>query len=125
MPIFTLAIGLALMVLGVGFFIGTGAEEKTALIPVIPGILLALCGGLAMAKPAWRKHVMHVAMLFALLTVLLIGGRLPMAMMDEDPSVPAIAEMWIALVFALVLLVMGVWSFIEARRARTSETPGA
>lgn len=123
MPRITLIIGLALVILGLGFYGGLAlaagegeAVSWTALIPAIPGVLLIGLGALAAAKPTWRKHVMHVAMLLGVLVVLAGLGMGVPAMLDEPGAAAAIEQVLMGLL-GLVFVVLGVKSFIDARRA--------
>src|SRR5690606_41366867 len=60
----TIGFGLALIVLGVGAYLGSGRESATALIPAFFGLALAICGGLAFK---WPKPGVIAAMVVAAL----------------------------------------------------------
>ncbi|HRK32670.1 MAG TPA: hypothetical protein PLD59_16520 [Tepidisphaeraceae bacterium] len=62
----TIGFSAALILLGVGAYLATGMRSFTALIPAFAGILLLVCGLVAL-KPALRKHAMHGAVLIAIL----------------------------------------------------------
>jgi hypothetical protein len=53
-----LGIGLALVVIGLVAYVGSGTASVTALVPSFLGVILAALGGFAMARPAawmaWR-----------------------------------------------------------------------
>ena len=66
----TLYTGVALIVLGIGGYVASGAASVTALIPAFIGSVFVVLGLLG-RKESRRKHVMHAAMLLALLA---IGG---------------------------------------------------
>ncbi len=117
----TLFTGLVLIALGVGGYIASGQASVTALIPAFIGAVLALLGLLG-RKESLRKHVMHVAMLIALLAIggtfkgLLgavswLGGTTP-----ERPM--AVVAQSITAVLCVLLLVGGIRSFIAARKAQ-------
>jgi hypothetical protein len=106
--------------MGIGFYFGTGAVSKTALIPTFFGVPILLCGILAL-KDAYRKHAMHVAVMLGLLAFLgslravpaipaLINGT------AERPSA-VIAQLLMA-ALSLVYVALGVKNFIDVRRAR-------
>lgn len=114
----TLVFAALLIVLGVGFYIGTGMASVTALIPAILGVLLGLCGVVALAKPSLNMHLMHAAMVIALLGVIGAAMRLPKA----TELNPAIIEQILMLLLCLAFIGLGVKSFIDARRQR-SGTP--
>lgn len=120
MPQITLVLGIALVLLGVAFYIATGMVSVTALIPAIFGIVFAICGLLVMAKPTWRKHVMHLAVLVALLGAVAVGMRLVGLVTGEATFNAAAAEQLIMLVLCVAYIVLGVKSFIDARRSRTT-----
>ena len=62
MPQITIALGSLLILIGVGFYFGTGATSVTALIPAFLGIPMAVAGVLA-RRESLRKHAMHAAVL--------------------------------------------------------------
>lgn len=109
-----LASGL-LIVLALGFFAAAGGA-KTALAPLLPGVGILVCAGIALKKEAARKHAMHVAMIFALLGI--IGGWAPLVMAaGEGGRLNAIIESLVMIIICSLYLGMGVQSFIEARKA--------
>lgn len=61
MPNTTIAFGIALIIQGIVGYVSSGKASKTALIPTIPGGLLALLGALA-HRPGSRRLAMHVAL---------------------------------------------------------------
>jgi hypothetical protein len=120
MPTLALLVGVALVAIGLGAFVGTGAHAPTALIPAVLGLLIAI-SGLVARNPRLRMHAMHAAVLVALVGVLgcapgllhlpaLLGGT------DERP-VATVARV-VTLLVCLGFVVSAVRSFIEARRAR-------
>ena len=114
--------GILLIILGlVGYFIlsDPGARNFTALIPAFAGLPILICGWIA-AKPSARKHAMHVAMVFALLGAIAPWMRLAPAIRD---GFELNAKTFVQLTMSglcLVLLVLGVRSFIAARRSSAS-----
>jgi uncharacterized membrane protein (UPF0136 family) len=66
MPSATIALGVALIILGLAGYFLTGAASLTALIPVAFGLVIALSGLIARDERK-RKHAMHAAVLVALL----------------------------------------------------------
>ena len=65
-PTTTIALGAALIVLGLGGYVLTGAVSLTALIPAAFGVLFVLVGVLA-RDDRKRMHAMHAAVVIALL----------------------------------------------------------
>lgn len=92
-------------------------DMKTALIPAVFGGLLILCAAVVIAKPALRKHVMHVAAMIGVLG--LIGGFVPILRSgDFDLAKPAIRNGILMSVVCAIFIYLCVQSFIEARRSR-------
>ena len=124
----TLGFGLALIVLAFGFYGGTGWTHKTALIPAFPGLVLAICGGLTLAKPNARKHAMHVAVAIAALGFLAVLRAVPafftLLTGGSVDRPAAVIEQVLMGVICLVYVLFGVKSFIDARRARQAGESG-
>ena len=108
-----------LIVLGVGFYVGTGMGHWTSLIPAIVGALVAVFGLVALA-PALRKLAMHVAMGVALLLGLAsvgmgVPGLVTLIVEGEHPrgAAPVLQTAMGAVLLAYVGL--GVRAFFTAR----------
>jgi hypothetical protein len=119
----TLWTGLLLTILGLGGFFLTGGQSITALIPSIFGILIMLCALLAQNEKR-RRLVMHIAQVLALLgflgsisglikiiTYLLTGGMLERA--------SAVIAQSIMAVICLIYLILGIRTFILARKTKS------
>lgn len=117
MPFVTRVVGFLLVVLGVAGYVGTGATSVTALIPAFVGALFLILA-LVARNPDSRKHVMHAAVAIALLAVL--GGvpRIIAAINAGDGQRPAVLAQIAMATILFVYIVLGVRSFIAARRAR-------
>ena len=121
MPSITIALGVALIILGLAGYFLTGAVSLTALIPSAFGALLALAGVIA-RDPGKRKHAMHAAVVVALLGFLgSVRGLLQIgALLAGTAARPAaVISQSIMAVLTLVYIVMAVRSFISARANRT------
>jgi len=121
MAITTVLTGVLLIALGLGSFVGTGSEHKTALIPALFGLPILICGLLAQ-NAARRAMVMHIAVLIGTLGFLgsifgFIKGVNGEAMRTRPIAVEAQGVM--ALITA-IFVGLCVQSFIKARKARTS-----
>jgi len=120
MPQMALLFGALEITLGLIAYFATGAKSVTALIPAFFGILLVICGLIAL-KPNLRKHAMHAAAALGLLGVLMpLGRAIPVLARGGEMSA-AIISMLAMAVLALIFLVLCVRSFIAARRARVAE----
>ena len=122
MPFTTLAFAFAYIVLGIGGFVLTGSTHKTALIPCIFGILFLVFGLLA-RKDNLRKHVMHAAVLIALLAFLGTARSLPHLpeLFNGTAEKPAaIITQSVNAGLSLLYIILAVRSFIQARRVRSS-----
>jgi hypothetical protein len=116
---FTFAIGGILTALGIVAYVVTGATSVTALIPTFVGLLLLVCSALA-RRPALRRHSIHAALVIAVLGA---GGSLMNVVKIGDvfagtaqrPS--AIVVSTIMFVLLVFYIIMGVRSFIAARRS--------
>jgi lysylphosphatidylglycerol synthetase-like protein (DUF2156 family) len=115
----TIVFGVLLILLGLGFFLGTGSAHITALIPAAVGVLLLLLGRLA-TRDAWRMHAMHLVALVALLGVLgAIQGPIRSAIHGQNVEFGArlAAQILMALLCA-ALVALCVKSFVAARLRR-------
>ena len=122
MPSITIALGVALTIVGVAGYYLTGAASLTALIPAAFGVVITLAGQVA-RDPGKRKHAMHAAVLVALLGFLgSVRGVLQIgALIDGTAARPAaVVSQTIMAVLTLGYIVMAVRSFVQARANRTS-----
>lgn len=109
----TVFASVLLILLGVGFYLGTGRASVTALIPAFFGLPLLLCA-LISRTPRSTKIAMHIAVLLALL------GAAGSARVFGDPSKftqPAGIAQLAMFALCLALIVIYIRSFIAARRA--------
>ncbi len=116
----TLAIGALLTLTGVVAYAATHAGSLTALIPSAVGVLLLVAGWLARDE-RMRRHAIHGALAVALLGVLgsvmntLKLGQVFDGTAERPGAIIASAVMCVLLV---AYLVVGVRSFVAARRTR-------
>jgi hypothetical protein len=101
-------------IIGYGYGIYGGNASLTAFIPAAFGILLMLLGHLAAAKEDLRKHLMHAAVIIALLGFILPLGRLLSKLSDLTLSAAVVSQIAMAAV-CLIFVVLAVRSFIAAR----------
>jgi len=119
----TIGFGLALAALGVAGYLGTDRTSLTALIPLVFGLLLVVCGALA-RREALRKHAMHAAAVIGL-----IGFLGPLRVLPQMLALlgggavahrAAVLDQLAMLVVCGVFLALCIRSFVAARRARTA-----
>ncbi len=121
MTTITRVIGAVLIALGLAAYLGTGAESATAAAPAVPGLLLLVFGLLA-GREHLHRHMIHAALVVALLG--LLASAMPLAELpallgdgEVERPVAVLASAAMALL-CLVYLLLGVRSFVAARRSR-------
>lgn len=122
MPPASIAFGVILIVLGAGFYVGTGSASMTALIPSFVGIVFVLLGVVGL-KEGLRKHAMHAAAALALVgfigTAAMGFPKLVKHLSGTEIERPVAAiEQSVMSVLCLLFVILCVRSFIAARRAR-------
>jgi len=119
MPSVSVWIGRILIIIGIigyayGFF--DGKASITALFPAFFGIVMMVLGHLGTAKESISKHLMHAAVLVALLGFILPAGRLLSTIGSLKFNAAFLSQLSMAVV-CLIFVVMAVRSFINARRS--------
>jgi hypothetical protein len=117
MPSTTRLFGLLLIVFGVATYVITDRTSVTALIPAIFGAILVVCALIA-RNEALRRHAMHAAVAVALIGAIAALVRGVPAAMSGGMSRPAVLSQLAMGVLLVVYVVLGVQSFIAARKAR-------
>lgn len=118
MPSTSIACGSLLILIGIiGYANGlmTGRASLTALIPAVFGAALLLLGVFARMKENLAKHLMHAAVVVALLGFIATAGRLIPRLGELTFSGPEIAQISMAVV-CLLFIVLAVKSFTGSRR---------
>ncbi|MEC8769662.1 MAG: hypothetical protein VXX19_02340 [Planctomycetota bacterium] len=116
-PALTLLIGGAVLMGGVFTMIDDSGSMASGLTLAAPGFALEACGMLSLVYPAFRKHIMHVAILAALFGMGNVFSALPAAGEEwtQTGLVTAGCSMLCTVLFAVYLK-----SFIYARRGGSS-----
>lgn len=117
MPATTRLVGFVLIGIGLVGYLATGAASMTALIPAMLGAIMLVLAMVARNTNA-RKHAMHIAVAIALISMLGTLPRLFPALMAREFQRPAVIAQAAMVLVLLLYVVMGVKSFIDARRAR-------
>ncbi len=109
-----------MIILGAGSFVLTGAASATALIPAFFGIAFIGLGVIGLKKETLRKHVMHAALLLAILGIGgSIGGLINVLGVLGGNELVRPNASYAQAVMALIcvyFVVAGVRSFINARK---------
>lgn len=109
----TQLVGALLVVIGVVAYVATGFASPTALLPAVPGVVIAVLGIVATRIEA-GQHAIHAALVVALLAAL---ASLPRIGGVADGDGAAITSLVTVLVCA-AYVALGVRSFVAARRSR-------
>lgn len=94
----------------------------TALIPAFIGIALALLGVVSGMKESLRKHLMHAAVIVALLGFIATAGRL-VSRLSEITLSPAVVSQALTALVCLAFMIFAIRSFAAARRERSEPQP--
>lgn len=120
----TLFFAVALVVLGLVGYLGTGSQHSTALIPTWFGLALGIFGFLAISpNESRRKLFMHINVTIGLLGFVgaaseAIRGYLHAASNGIEPDLIAFASKATMAGLMLIYVILCVRSFISARRSR-------
>jgi uncharacterized membrane protein HdeD (DUF308 family) len=118
----TRALGALLIVVGLVAYFATGADSPTALLPAALGALLLILG-LVAGRESLRRHAVHAALAIALLGILGTAMNLaevPALLRGDAERPAAVVSSLVTALALLVYLVLGIRSFVEARRARAA-----
>jgi hypothetical protein len=97
-----------------------GNASWTALIPGIVGLLLMVLGyAAAVAAEGTRKHLMHAAVVVALLGFIAAAGRLIPRLGEFTVSAATLSQIAMGLI-CLIFVILAVRSFIAARASRNA-----
>ncbi len=119
----TIGLGVLLILLGVGAYasiMGSDQASVTALIPAFFGVVFVILGGVGAAKASLNKHMMHAALVLALLgaagSARGLSG-LGAAMSGEAERPLAVYAQSTMFVLCVLFIVLGIVSFVKARKA--------
>lgn len=117
----SIVFGVLLILLGVaGYAYGlmTGHASPTALIPAAFGLVIAIIGAVAAKNEGLRKHLMHAAVIIALIGFIAPLGRVLSKISEFAISAASLSQLAMSAI-CLIFVVLAVRSFIAARRERT------
>ena len=128
MPAKTILFALALIAVGVVAYLitlGHSAGHPTALIPAVEGVLLLVCGLIAL-KPTLTKHAMHGAAVIGLIGLLAALGRLvPKLVKGVLPDALALTSLLLMIALSAGFVLVCVLHFRATRKARERATLNA
>ncbi len=107
--------GAFLVLWGIGAYFASGQASITAMIPAFMGTPLLLLGVLSERMPHMRHHLMHAAMVVAL--VMVAGGARIFGKLGEASDL-AIASHIVLVIVGATMMTGGILSFRAARLAR-------
>lgn len=116
----SIIIGILLILTGIAGYLqgsSSGAASMTALIPSAFGLLLVVFGLIGAAKESLRKHLMHAAVAVALLGFIFPTARI-VSRISTLEMTPAVISQIVTAVLCLLFVLLGIQSFIAARRER-------
>ena len=118
MPNTSIIFGILLIIVGVAGYINGMMNEKasvTALIPAFFGIVMALLGVVASRSEGLRKHLMHAAVVIALIGFFVTAGRL-VSKFSELTMSPAVISQIAMSAICLLFVILSIRTFASARR---------
>ncbi len=116
----SIVFGVLLVILGVagyGYGLMTGHASPTALIPAAFGLVIAILGAVAASNEGLRKHLMHAAVVIALIGFIAPLGRVLSNISGFTISAASLSQLAMS-ALCLIFVVLAVRSFIAARRDR-------
>lgn len=120
MPLATIAFGLILLVASLGTYAAADDPEFMALLPAFLGLLALACGVASLIKKDLRMHLMHGAVLLALVGVV-VPLWLLFAFLSENLQGDEglkIIRIFVTTIVSGLYIYAAVQSFVAARRKR-------
>lgn len=118
MPNTSIFFGILLIIVGLAGYINGMMNEKasvTALIPAFFGIAMAALGAVARSSESLRKHLMHAAVVIALIGFFVTAGRL-VSKFSELTMSPAVISQVAMSAICLLFVILSIRTFAAARR---------
>lgn len=120
MPSTSIICGILLILIGIAGYISGVMNDRaslTAFIPAVFGLLLAVFGFIAQANESLRKHLMHAAVIVALLGFIAVAARLVPNLGSMELTTAVLAQIAMGVV-CLIFVVLAIRSFAAARGNR-------
>ncbi|MEO0476321.1 MAG: hypothetical protein AAF085_10205 [Planctomycetota bacterium] len=131
MPIYTILLGVVLVAIGIGTYIGAGEAASTSalILQLILGLLAIGLGVGSIVKKEMKKHLIHGAMILAAMGVIvpLVMFGVYLFQLERDEQMNLLRAL-LTVAFSGAYIYLGVKSFKAARKggkAGTTDTPEA
>lgn len=121
MPRVTIGLGILLIALGVISYIATAFASWTALIPAILGAIILISGLLGLKKPKAGIHIALVVAILGIAGTMMNVMQLGALIAGDAERPAAVVSSTITFVLLLIYVILGVRSFIAARRWKKAE----
>ena len=121
MPRITIGLGVVLIVLGFISYIATAFVSWTALIPAILGAIILVSGIVGLKNPKLGVHIALVVAVLGILGTTMNVMQLGALIAGEAERPAAVITSTITFVLLIVYVVLGIRSFMVARRWKASE----
>lgn len=123
----TIGFGLAMIALGVIAYFASGQESWTALIPAIFGVVLAICGGIALKRP--MPGVIAAVVVAALGLAGVLPRLIPTLAQGEGIVLATAVQLVMAIAMTIFLIVGARWIWRlqkgYGQQRRMSVAPGS
>ncbi|WP_257160045.1 hypothetical protein [Corynebacterium cystitidis] len=116
MPRITISFGAILIILGIIAYFATGMASWTALIPSILGAVIAIFGAIGIKQPKIGIHIALVVAILGILGTFRSVLQLGEVFAGTAQRPAAVIVSTITFVLLVVYLVLGIRSFMAARR---------
>lgn len=121
MPRITIGLGGVLIAIGVIAYIATAFASWTALIPAILGAVILICGLIGNKRPKVGVHIALVVAILGILGTAMNVMQVGALLAGEAERPAAVITSVITFVLLVVYVVLGVRSFIAARRWKNTD----
>lgn len=121
MPRITIGLGVILIVLGFISYIATAFVSWTALIPAILGAVILVSGIVGLKNLKLGVHIALVVAVLGILGTTMNVMQLGALLAGEAERPAAVITSTITFVLLIVYVVLGIRSFMVARRWKASE----
>ncbi|PKL85730.1 MAG: hypothetical protein CVV22_06100 [Ignavibacteriae bacterium HGW-Ignavibacteriae-1] len=119
MYLLTIGLGAVLVLLGLGSYVGSGAQSVTALIPAFIGLPILILGLIA-RNEGRRKIAIHIAIVLVLLGFIgTVPGVFKLFSHLGGAEIERLAAVYVQSIMAVlcfIYLIFAVKSFVDARR---------